>query len=106
MIKTGNNPTLFMSTVDFNKVIQALSLKTRREILRVITGQSKTLIQIYEELRKKNIPIKYRESVYKSLEKLISVGLVEKVYEKRTVLYRSRFSKIKVNLVDEKMELS
>lgn len=95
-----------MSTMDFNKVIQALSLRTRREILRVIADRPKTLIQIYKELKNKNIPIKYRESVYKSLERLISVGLVEKVYEKRTVLYKSRFSKIKVDLVSEKIELS
>jgi len=95
-----------MNTIDFNKVIQALSLRTRREILRVIADRPKTLMQIYEELKNKNIPIKYRESVYKSLERLISVGLVKKVYEKRTVLYKSRFSKIKVDLVSETIELS
>lgn len=86
-------------------MIYALSLKTRREIIRTITSRPKTLIQIYEELKKKNVPIKYRESVYKALEKLVSDGLVEKVYDKRTVLYKSKFSKINVDLVSEKIEL-
>ena len=92
--------------MDFEKVIQILSLKTRREILRTIVARPKTLMEIYEELQeKKSIPIKYRESVYKALEKLVSVGLVEKTYEKRTVRYKSKFSKIVVNLINEKLRL-
>lgn len=92
--------------MDFNKVIQILSLKTRREILRIIVARPKTLMEIYEELKKKNIPIKYRESVYKALEKLVSVGLVDKTYEKRTVRYKSKFSKINVDLISEKIKLT
>lgn len=92
--------------MDFNKVIQILSLKTRREILRTIVARPKTLMEIYEELKKKNIPIKYRESVYKALEKLVSVGLVDKTYEKRTVRYKSKFSKINVDLISEKIKLT
>ena len=74
--------------------------------MRTIIARPKTLMEIYEELKKKNIPIKYRESVYKALEKLILVGLVEKIYGKRTVLYKSKFSKINADLVSGKIELS
>lgn len=92
--------------MDFNKVIQTLSTKTRREILRtIIADRPKTLMEIYDELKRKSIPIKYRESVYKALKKLVSVGLVEKIYEEKTVLYKSKFSKVKVDLIKEKMEL-
>jgi Fe2+ or Zn2+ uptake regulation protein len=95
-----------MTQVNFNKVIQTLSLKTRREILRTIADRPKTLMEIYDELReKKTAPIKYRESVYKALEKLVSVGLVEKIYEKRTVRYKSKFSKIVADLINEKLRL-
>jgi len=95
-----------MAQVDFNKVIQVLSPKTRREILRTIIDRPKTLMEIYQELKKKNIPIKYKESVYKALEKLVSVELVEKIYEKRTVFYKSKFSKIGVDLISEKIKLT
>ena len=92
--------------MDFEKVIQILSLKTRREILRTIVSRPKTLMEIYEELQeRKSTPIKYRESVYKALEKLVSVGLVEKTYDKRIVRYKSKFSKIVADLINEKLRL-
>lgn len=106
MIKTGNALTLFMIKMDFDEVIQVLSLKTRRVILRTIADRPKTLMEIYGGLKKKNILIKYRESVYKALEKLVSVGLVKKTYDKRTVRYKSKFSKINIDLIEEKVKLS
>jgi len=105
MNKTGNNFALFMTQLDFSKVIKVLSLGTERAILRIIAERPKTVIEVHEELKRRSIPIKYRESVYKALERLVLVGLAEKIYEKRTVRYKSKFSKIKIDLMDEKMEL-
>jgi Fe2+ or Zn2+ uptake regulation protein len=93
-----------MKELDFNKTVHILSVKANREILKVIIGNPKTLLQVYKELKSKHAQIKYRESVYKALEKMVSVGLVEKVYNKRIVLYKSKFSKLNIDFINEKIE--
>jgi Fe2+ or Zn2+ uptake regulation protein len=75
-----------MVQMDFDEIIRALFLKTRREIPRSIINRPKTFMQIYGGLKERKIQIKYRESVYNALEKLVSVGLVEKVYKKKNSL--------------------
>lgn len=77
---------LLMVQMDFDEIIRALFLKTRREIPRSIINRPKTFMQIYGGLKERKIQIKYRESVYNALEKLVSVGLVEKVYKKKNSL--------------------
>lgn len=106
MNKTGNSSALFMTQVDFEKMMKVLSLATGRAILRIITHQSKTVKEIHKELGEKGQKIKYRESVYKALERMVAIGLAEKIYEKRIVRYKSKYSKIEVDLLSEKTKLS
>jgi len=65
-----------------DKVIAALNSKRRREILSILVKEPMTVIQVLEELKKRKIEVKYRETVYRALERLVDAGLVEKYYEK------------------------
>ena len=68
--------------MDIDKVISALNSNLRREILKALATAPKTVNQALEELNKKGVHIKYRETVYRALEKLFDADLVEKYYAK------------------------
>ena len=68
--------------MDVDKVIAALNSKLRREILKIISEQPMTVIQVLGKLKKREIDVKYRETVYRALEKLFDAGLVDKIYIK------------------------
>ncbi len=94
-----------MEEPDFQETLDILSLRSARQILRTIIGRAKSVQEILEELKDKDFPIKYRSSVFKSLEKMVSAGLVEKIREENAVKYRSRYSSITADLVQGKLNL-
>lgn len=94
-----------MEEPDFQETLDVLSLSSARQILRVIIGKAKTIQEVLEELEGENFPIKYRSSVFKSLEKMVSVGLVKKIRQGNSVRYRSLYSSITADLVQEKLHL-
>jgi Fe2+ or Zn2+ uptake regulation protein len=65
-----------------DKVIAALDSSLRREILKIIAENPMTVMEVLEKLKEKGINIKYRETVYRVLEKLLDAELVEKYYIK------------------------
>ena len=79
-------------------LFSALSSKTRWEILRILSSGPKHLMDVKSSLNASGIRIKYRESVYRALEKLVSAGLVDKFYD-------SQEKRIKYALAIEKIEL-
>lgn len=94
-----------MSQLDFNKIVKVLSRKSSRAILRSILNDFKTVKQIREELEGTEASLKYRESVYKALEKLVSTGLVEKIQSDGGVKYRSHYSDISADFLNEELKL-
>ena len=94
-----------MKEPDFQEVIKVLSQESSREILRVLGNESKTLREVFEETQETSNSLKYRESVYKVLEKLNEVGLVEKIREGNSVEYRARYYRIKADLIGENLKL-
>jgi len=68
--------------MDVGKVTASLNSKFRREILKTLFKQPMTVVEVLEELNKRRIQVKYRETVYRALEKLSDAQLVEKYYEK------------------------
>jgi Fe2+ or Zn2+ uptake regulation protein len=81
------------------RIFSALSSKTRLEILRILSAKPGSVIQILDELKKRDYGIKYRESVYRALEKLVAAGLVEKYYDKeeRGIKYRLVKTKLEID---------
>jgi Fe2+ or Zn2+ uptake regulation protein len=91
--------------MDVDKTISALNSKLRREILKVISKEPMTVIQVLEELKKKGFEVKYRESVYRALEKLVDSELVEKCYIKEKGLcYKLKAKLITVDLTKGAVE--
>ena len=87
------------------KVVKALNSETRRKILRILAEEPKTIKEMAEALRKSySINLKYRESVFKALERLVEADLVEKHYEKeRGLVYKLKKKEIIVDLTEEEV---
>jgi Fe2+ or Zn2+ uptake regulation protein len=91
--------------MEIDKAVSALGSKLRREILKIISKEPMTVIQVLEELRKRKFDVKYRESVYRALEKLVDSGLVEKCYIKEKGLcYKLKVKIVKIDLTKGEME--
>lgn len=89
--------------MEVEKIVKALNSRTRREILKILAEEPRNVKEIFQILREqKSTNIKYRESVFKAIEKLVEARLVEKYYEKgKGVLYKLRRREIIIDLVNE-----
>ncbi|MHC1611346.1 MAG: ArsR/SmtB family transcription factor [Candidatus Methanospirareceae archaeon] len=89
--------------VHIEKVVKALNSETRRKILKILAEEPKTVKEVVEALRKSySINLKYRESVFKALERLVEADLVEKHYGKeRRVVYKLKKKEITLDLTEE-----
>jgi len=77
-------------TFDLFKLITTLS---HRIILQELSKGPKTVMEIYHVLKNdKRLSIKNRESIYKALEKLRKVGIIEKFYDENN---KNLFYKLK-----------
>ncbi len=103
--KYFNRHERFIKNMEIDKVIAALNSKLRREILKIISKQPMTVIQVLEELKKRKIEVKYRETVYRALEKMFDAGLVEKGYIKEKGLcYKLTLNRIVIDLTKGEIE--
>lgn len=85
--------------MSLSKVLAALSSDLRREILKCIVEKPSTVAEVLNELGKRGFVVKYRETVYRALEKLVAAGLAEKYYEKnRGLCYKTTVSRIIIDL--------
>lgn len=92
--------------LNIEKTIKALNSKTRREILKILAKEPKTVKEVHKILKSNiNIDLKYRESVFKALEKLVDADLVEKYYEKdKGILYKLKKKQIIIDLTEGKVK--
>jgi Fe2+ or Zn2+ uptake regulation protein len=91
--------------METDKVISALNSELRREILKIISKEPMPVVQVLEELKKRKYDVKYRESVYRALEKLVDSGLVEKCYIKNKGLcYKLKVKIVKIDLSKSEVE--
>jgi Fe2+ or Zn2+ uptake regulation protein len=64
-----------------------------------------SVVQVLEELKKMKMEVKYRETVYRALEKLLDVKLVEKFYVKEKGLcYKATINRVIINIAEGKVE--
>lgn len=87
--------------MDISKIIPALDSETRREIIKILSNGPSTVKDVFREIKKtQKVSVRYRESVYRALEKLVNAGLVEKYYDKeKGICYKLRMRGIKLDLV-------
>lgn len=80
-------------------VLFALDLPTRKLIIQILVKEPMNVKGVVSELSKRGLAPKYRESVYKNLEKLVDCGIVEKFYDReKGVCYRLVKSDLKIDL--------
>lgn len=86
-----------------DKTLKIISLGTSREILRQLAKKPMTV----RELRKKSKKLRNRVSFYKSLNKMISLGIVKRYHnpEVRGLTYELSKTKIVIDLKGGKVKI-
>jgi len=93
--------------MDVNKIIGALNSGLRREILSILSKQPMTVLQVLEELKRRTSCVRYRETVYRALERLADSGLVEKYYEKEKGLcYKLVSNHVTINIAKDSVDVN
>ena len=86
--------------MDVDKVIRAINSNLRREILKILSKEPMTVSDVLVQLKKSGLQIKYRETVYRSLEKLFEAGLVQKYYVRtKGICYKVLVTNLTIDLV-------
>ena len=92
--------------MDAAKVFSALNSVLRREILKILVGTSYTVKEVLNSLRKKGLDVKYRETVYRALEKLVDSEIIEKFYVKeRGLCYTLSSDHITIEISKESIRI-
>ena len=92
--------------MDIVKVISALNSDLRREILKILADRPCTVLEVLKNLKNKGLDVKYRETVYRALEKLVDAELVEKFYAKEKGLcYKLSLTRITIEITKELLDI-
>lgn len=92
--------------MDISKVISALDSALRREILKVLAEKPYTVLEVQNRLRIRGLDVKYRETVYRALEKLVEAKLVEKYYVKEKGLcYKLSLTRISIEITTKSIDI-
>jgi len=92
--------------MDIAKVISALNSDLRREILKILAEEPYTVLEVLNNLKNKGLKVKYRETVYRALEKLVDAELLEKFYVKEKGLcYRLSLTRITIEIRKELLDI-
>ena len=85
--------------MNIEDVCSALSNQTRRQLLSMVITQGPMSSKRAHELYQQEFETYRRESIYKSLEKLVSADLLEKEYEENEgILYVARVTELQLDL--------
>lgn len=93
--------------METGKVIAALDSDLRRQILKILSKEAMTVVQVLEELKKRNGQVKYRETAYRALEKLLEVGILDKSYiRNKGLCYKLIVRRITIDIATGSLEKS
>ena len=97
---------LKIRVMDIAKIISALDNDLRREILKVLAEKPYTVLEVLNRLKRKGFEVKYRETVYRALEKLVDSELVEKSYVKEKGLcYKLCLTHLTIEITKEFLDI-
>lgn len=87
--------------VDTLQVMGALGSLKRLKILQLLCNDDLSSMEVYKRFSINDKDI-HRETVYRDLERLVSVDLVSKYYDikNKKILYKSNARKLTINLCD------
>lgn len=79
-------------------IARAVNSELRLRALETLCSGPKNLKEIVSALESKGYKIRYRETAFRSLEKLADAGLVEKTYQRRKgVVYNLKKNQVVIN---------
>jgi len=89
------------------RVFAGLASRIRLDILKILSNKPNTVKGVINELNSQKYNIKYRESVYRSMEKLKDIGLIEKYYDEKnkSITYKLKANKIIYEIDKDKIQL-
>jgi len=85
------------------KHFKMLNSRIKIDILNIISNKECTVTEVTSELKNRGYKVKYRESIYRHLEKYNELGLVEKKYDpnEKKITYTSKYEKIIFNIKEQ-----
>ena len=90
-----------LQIVEIEDVCSALSNPTRRQLMSMLITRGPMSSKQAHEAYQREFETYRRETIYKSLEKLVSANLLEKKYEKdEGILYVARVTEIHLDIGD------
>lgn len=91
--------------MDLSTFGSALSNPTRVELLSLLSDTSGTASDLADRYNERYDDTKHRESIYRELEKLVEVGLLDKEYdtEARELQYSLSIVEYRVNLASSEV---
>lgn len=92
--------------VDISRIGSALSNPTRVNLLQLLSEGDYGAVEAYEVYNDTFEDEKHRESIYRELENLVDVGLIEKDYnqDRKQLTYSLHYRTVKIGLEDGKVE--
>ena len=92
--------------MDIAKVISALDSSLRREILKILAEEPHTVLGVLNKLKDRGFDVKYRETVYRALEKLVDAELLVKFYAKEKGLcYKLTLTRMTIEITKELLDI-
>ena len=89
-----------------SKVISALNSDLRREILKILAEKPYTVLEVSNRLKSKGVNVKYRETVYRALEKLVDADVVAKFYTRQKGLcYRLSLTQATIRIGKDSLDI-
>ncbi|WP_457550061.1 hypothetical protein [Archaeoglobus sp.] len=89
---------------EISKVAKALSSITRLRLINIVSKfNGLTAIEIYKIYKDTYNDFKYRESIYRELEKLVDAKILKKEYDKdsKRLIYKLNIKNIMINFDDD-----
>jgi len=74
--------------------------------MKILAKGPHSVMEVMHELNKRGFKMKYRESVYRALEKLADAGLVQKYYDNKERGIRYRLLKAKIDIDFQSQKIS
>ncbi len=94
--------------MDLDKILFALKSSTRRDIIQILAKKPNSAIGVYLKAKENDPKTPRREAIYKELQKLVEIGLVEKKYniEFKEIQYELLFSDFSLHFPDMGYKIS
>jgi len=90
-----------------DEICKALGSETRLRILEILANGGMSSVKVYHEYSKKFHDKKQRESIFRALQKLVNVNILEKVYDdkKKEIIYKLKAKEITIDLVNQRLKV-